>query len=216
MPTIGFLHTAESHVATFGALVSDLDPACATLHAVRPDLLERARLHGLEDEALVEDLRAALRTLGDRGARVVICTCSTLGGLSAQYSADARPVVLRVDRPMAERAVRLGSSIGVVAALESTVATTHALLHDAALAAGTEITLVDALCLDAWARFEEGDREGYDRDVAECVDALDPTVEVVVLAQASMAGAAARVRSRRVVLTSPRTAVETALRIATR
>jgi hypothetical protein len=99
VPTLGFLHTAESHVATFDGLVSDVDPDCMPLRSVRPDLLEGARLDGLDNTAVGEDLHAALAALGDRGAHVVVCTCSTLGGLSEQRAPEARPLVLRVDRP---------------------------------------------------------------------------------------------------------------------
>jgi hypothetical protein len=115
---------------------------------------------------------------------------------------------------MAELAVRSGSRIGLVAALESTFAPTRALLYDAAVAAGKEITLIDAPCFDAWRHFEQGDIAGYQREVAGCVDALDATIEVVVLAQGSMAGAASLVKTDRVVLSSPRTAVEAAFRLA--
>lgn len=214
MSAVGFLHTAESHVETFGALVSDLDPARLHVHVVRPDLLERARLQGLHDETLGDELRGALRDLGERDARVVICTCSTLGGVSEQHGFDAGLDVLRVDRPMAELAVRSGSRIGVVAALESTLSPTRALLYDVALAASKKVTLLDAPCFDAWVRFEEGDIAGYHRDIAGCVDALDAMIEVVVLAQASMAGATALVKTDRVVLSSPRAAVRAALRLA--
>ncbi len=214
MSAIGLLHTAESHVATFGALVSGLDSARVHVHAVRPDLLERARVHGLDDETLGDGIRGALRNLADRDARVVICTCSTLGGVSEQCASEAGVHVLRVDRPMAELAVRSGSRIGLVAALESTFAPTRALLYDAAAAAGKEITLIDAPCFDAWRRFEQGDIAGYHREIAGCVDALDATIEVVVLAQASMAAAADLVESDRAVLSSPHTAVQAALTLA--
>jgi hypothetical protein len=93
------LHTAESHVATFDALVSDVDPDCVPLRSVRPDLLERARLGGLDNTAGGEDPHAALAALGDHGAHVVVCTCSALGGLSQQRAPEARRLALRVDRP---------------------------------------------------------------------------------------------------------------------
>jgi hypothetical protein len=211
---IGFLHTAEGHVETFGALVEEIDPARRHVHAVRPDLLERAQLGGVDDEALSDQLREAVRDVAARDASVVICTCSTLGGMAERCVSDVGVQVLRVDRPMAELAVRSGSRLGVVAALESTLAPTRALLNDAALAAGRNVTVIDAPCFDAWARWELGDIEGYHRDVAACVDALDATIEVVVLAQASMAGAAALVKNGRLVLSSPRAAVQAAFTLA--
>lgn len=201
---------------TFGALVEDIDPARPHVHAVRPDLLERAQLNGVEDDALTEQLGDAIRDVAARDASVVICTCSTLGGAAERCSSDVGVQVLRVDRPMAELAVRSGSRIGVVATLESTLSPTRALLYDAALAAGRDVTLLDAPCFDAWRRFEQGDIEGYHRDVAACVNALDATIDVVVLAQASMAGAATLVKTGSLVLTSPRTAVQAALMLAAR
>jgi hypothetical protein len=209
--TIGFLHTAEGHVETFGVLVEDIDPGRPHVHAVRPDLLERARRPDADDQGLGAQLRESIRDLAARDASIVICTCSTLGGAAERCASDVAGEVLRVDRPMAELAVRSGSRIAVVAALESTVAPTRALLHEVAHAANQKITLVDAPCFDAWSRFEQGDIEGYHHDIARCVDALNPTIEVVVLAQASMAGAESLVRSDRLVLSSPRTAVQAAL-----
>jgi hypothetical protein len=114
---------------------------------------------------------------------------------------------------MAELAVRSGSHIGVVAALQSTLAPTRSLLLDAAREAETEVTLVDGTCLGARRCFEAGDMESYHRAVAACVDALDPHIDTVVLAQASMGSAKAHLTTDRLVLSSPRTAVEAALRL---
>ncbi len=122
-------------------------------------------------------------------------------------------MVLRVDRPMAELAVRDGTRIAVVFALESTLAPTSALLNEVARLTGKEVEIIDAPCLDAWSRFEQGDTAGYHRAVASTVDGLDPSIDVAVLAQASMAGAASLVQSDRTVLSSPRSAVEAAINL---
>ena len=70
-------------------------------------------------------------------------------------------------------------------------------------------------CLAAWDRWEDGDVGGYHRTVAEHVDALDESFDVVVLAQASMLGALAFIDARpgRVVLSSPSSAIQAALAI---
>ena len=39
---VGFLHTAEVHVATFEALARELLPAAGTVHRVDPEALERS------------------------------------------------------------------------------------------------------------------------------------------------------------------------------
>lgn len=126
--TIGFLHTAAVHVATFDRLTHQESAVVATQHVVDETLLDRARAHGIASVAT--DVAARLDELRDRGADVIVCTCSTIGGLAEQVSGDAS--TFRVDRPMARAAVAVavavavtagaaaGSRIGVVAAVEST------------------------------------------------------------------------------------------------
>ncbi|MDG6103181.1 hypothetical protein Daura_16885 [Dactylosporangium aurantiacum] len=171
MPIIGFLHTAEVHVATFRDLLADLAPGAADVHAVDETLLADARAHGVGADVRAR-LAAHVQALADAGARVVVCTCSTLSG-HAETLAAAVPV-LRVDRPMAQAAVAAaaagGGRVAVVAALASTLAPTTALLRECAGDAAVE--LVEAPCLDAWPLFESGDIDGYVRRIAGHVRAV--------------------------------------------
>jgi hypothetical protein len=142
--TVGFLHTADVHVGTFRALVAELAPGIRDMHVVDPVLLAEAGAPGTPARiaARVAELRAA-------GADVVVCTCSTIGGM-----AEALGGVLRVDRPMAEAAVAQGTRIAVVYAVESTLEPTRALLREAGA-----VTITPVPCLDAWALFAGGDLE---------------------------------------------------------
>jgi hypothetical protein len=76
------------------------------------------------------------------------------------------------------------------------------------------------LCSEAWPHFERGDREGYAREIARCIQAspASAVADVIVLAQASMAGAAALLANVKAVkavkapiLSSPRLGLEVAL-----
>ncbi|GAA3909344.1 aspartate/glutamate racemase family protein [Actinoplanes auranticolor] len=203
MTTIGFLHTADVHVATFRALVAERGHH--DLHLVDPTLLADAREHGV-DAALEQRLAERLQELAGRGPDVIVCTCSTLSGYAERIKV-AVPV-LRIDRPMAERAVAVGGRIAVVAAVESTLTPTRELL----LECGAGAELVMAPCLDAWALFEAGDLTGYLRAIAAHVRTLD--ADVIVLAQASMAPAADLLADLPVpVLSSPRAAVDEAIAV---
>jgi hypothetical protein len=224
--TIGFLHTAAVHVSTFADLVRALAPDVDDVHLVDETLLADARRRGLDDELQVR-IATRLDDLSARGCDVVVCTCSTIGGAAEAAGHDVR--VVRVDRPMARAAVAIGGRVAVVAAVESTLAPTRALLleearhqearheearHEEALGAGRAVTLVDAPCLAAWAAFERGDLAAYLDEVAAHVEALvrSDAVEVVVLAQASMAAVADRFAGSAVpVLSSPESAVRFAL-----
>jgi hypothetical protein len=192
---IAFLHTARVHVATFDALLRAQAPDLQARHAVDETLLADAQALGPTDPGLRRRLQAALADLAAGGARQVVCTCSTLGPLVDALAPTGGFETARVDRAMAEHAVRLGPRVLLVAALASTLAPTHALLADAAARLQRPIA-IEALCVDgAWALFLQGDRAGYLSALADAVrrqvaDRPMADADVVVLAQASMADAA--------------------------
>jgi hypothetical protein len=211
MPTIGFLHTADVHVATFDRLVAERAPGTSTVHEVRADLLDAARRHGLADPAIATGIAQSVGVLERRGADVIVCTCSTISGLAERAPEPAHPQVLRIDRPMAAGAVQRARRIAVVAAVESTIEPTMSLLREEAVSAGADVEIESVPCFGAWESFEAGDLDAYHRVIADHVDAIDASYDVVVLAQATMAVAAALVADPMRVRSSPVTAVDAAL-----
>jgi len=209
--TIGFLHTASVHVTTFRRLREELAPGWQDLHVVDEGLLADARRDGLTAE-LAGRVDARLHELADRGADIIVCTCSSLGDHAEGRTADIGVPVLRADRPMAEAAVAAGRRIGVVATVDSTLGPTRALLGDAAARAGREVELVDVRCPEAFARFEAGDLPAYAQMIAQQARAAAPGLDVLVLAQPSAAPAALLLTDLPIpVLASPRTAVSRAI-----
>jgi hypothetical protein len=212
---IAFLHTAAAHPPLFDGLVQSIAPGTATRHVVREELLERARGEGIASPAVARAVAEAARSAG-QGAAVLVCTCSTIGGLAEDAFSGVAPGAcraLRIDRPMAERAVALADRLAVVAALASTVEPTRALLREAAAAADRSVEIETVLCEEAWAHFERGDRQGYLDRIAAAAQRAGALAGVVVLAQVSMAEAAERFDGRTPfrVLTSPRLGVEAAV-----
>ncbi|KAF3468828.1 aspartate/glutamate racemase family protein [Streptomyces sp. Tu 3180] len=198
---LALLHTSPVHVPVFDALRDEDLPGLELRHLVAEDLLDRARQAG--PAAVAEDVRARVREAVDGGARAVLCTCSTIGGVAEAAAAEAGVPVLRVDRPMAAAAVAAGPRVVVLAALESTVRPTVALLEEEARRAGRAVGVRTVLVEGAWARFEAGDPEGYARRVADAADEVTGA-DVIVLAQASMAPAGRLCTTPVPVLSSPR------------
>lgn len=216
VPTIGFLHTADVHVATFRALLREVAPDATDVTVIDADLLAVVRRTGLDD-GLRERLRVRLHELAGWPVDVIVCTCSTLSGEAESLGPVAGVPVLRVDRPMAEVAVADGGRVALVAAVASTLGPTRALLEEAAATAGNNARIVEAPCLDAWALFERGDLHHYLERLAEHVLRLarQGDVDVIVLAQARMAPVALLVPEVTLpVLSSPRLAVEWAAALA--
>jgi hypothetical protein len=210
---IAFLHTSPVHVATFDRLLDSALPDRPRVHLVDESLLADARRHGL-DEALSRRLDARLDQLASGSPAVIVCTCSTIGPLAE--SAAHRCPVIRVDRPMAEAAIAIASraagTVGVAAALESTIAPTLDLLADVATHRATPLLTgrVEAIpCFDAWPAFEHGDMDAYGQAIAGAIRPVADRCAVIVLAQASMAVAQPFLRDVTVpILDSPALLVE--------
>jgi hypothetical protein len=137
--TVGFLHTAQVHVATFESLSRELLRTVRTVHRVDPEALELARQGGTGDRVRAV-VGGHLSELREAGCEVILCTCSTIGEVAEALSGGGFEVI-RIDRPMLRRAVALGQRIGVVAALASTVEPTTRVLAQEAADAGAAISL---------------------------------------------------------------------------
>jgi hypothetical protein len=205
---VGFLHTSAAHVATFDALLAKRAPGVGAVHRVDVALLALAARIGAADPAIADAVAAHVSELATHDVGIVLCTCSTIGAIAEHQGRSRAVPVLRVDRPMARVAVALGEPITIVATMAATVASTKALLREEAGRAGIDPELSVAVTAGAWELFEVGALDAYHRAVARTVDELDPGVRVVVLAQASMAPAAALVSPGPTVLASPLAAVD--------
>src|SRR5690348_13163813 len=138
MADIAFLHTSRAHVAAFDALLKDVAPQLTALHLVREDLLARAQAEGLDDPDLIAGVRSALQSAASQ-SRVVVCSCSTLGGLAEATRASVP--ITRIDRAMADEAVQRGAPVLMVAALQSTLEPTAQLLRSSAERLGRPLAM---------------------------------------------------------------------------
>lgn len=211
MTDITFVHTAEVHVATFGELAAAIAPEMDVQHVVAAHLLREAvRLGGvtaeLGERVCGELLAAATAT------RLVVCTCSTLGPWAEVAARRSSTPITRIDRAMAEKAVESGARVLVAACLQTTLAPTTDLVRAVARQRRRDVEVDVLLLPEAWAHFERGDRDAYLDAIAAALTRAAGGADVILLAQASMAGAVARCGDLGVpVLSSPRLGVEAAV-----
>jgi len=139
----------------------------------------------------------------------VLCTCSTIGPIAEAAGA------LRIDWPMMQAAVRADGPVLLVYCLESTLKPSLALLQRAMSEKGAQHEIT-CLCLSQhWFLFEAGKIDQFAIAISASVDdalSRNPNIVAVVLAQASMAGAAKKLRHlRAAVLSSPKLALKAIL-----
>lgn len=209
--TLCFLHTAAQHVPTFEALVQARRPGLRMRHVVMPELLAEAQAGGADSPALVARVQDAMRAAATLDAApLVVCTCSSIGGAAEHTDTGGRFVAQRIDRAMADLAVDTGPRVLIAAALQSTLAPTLALLQQSAQALQRPLAAQNLWIGDAWAYFLAGDTQAYAAAIAAAL--CGAQADVVVLAQASMAPAAALLADLGPpVLSSPALGVERAL-----
>ena len=182
MPRIlTFFHTALVHGDTFDALRDRIAPGVAMHHNIRTSWLVRAR-NGIDTD-LADEIRREIS-----GARQpAICTCTTIGPLAEAAGA------IRIDQPMMRAAAETGGSVLMVYCLESTLQPSRELLETAMLRAGNRATIELLPLTGLWPLFETGETDAFARAIAEAVRdrvSQHPGIGCIVLAQASMAGAA--------------------------
>lgn len=209
MRRLGLIHTVSGLAPTFADLADELLPGAERTVIVDELLLKETVRDGKVGLTTIERLRGHIEALAAYGVDGVLVTCSSIGAVVDALAVDAEVPVYRVDRPMAERAVSIGSTVGVLATLPTTLTPTTALVEESARARGREIEVVSRLCEGAFAALGRGDAERHDAIVADQLDRLAEAADVVVLAQASMARiAAGRATPGTPILSSPRLAVE--------
>ncbi len=208
--TLALLHTSHVLIPMFSELCEQMIPDVAIFHLVDESLIKNTvAAQGLA-KTTVRRLLALIQNAREGGADAVLVTCSSVGPAVPVAREVFDFPVLRVDEAMAEEAVRLGVRVGVLATLATTLAPTVALLRQTAAAQSRHIDVVPCLCDGAFDAVIAGDNETHDHIVTAALVRLIDTVDVVVLAQASMAGVAERIpRDARAkpVLSSPRLAI---------
>ena len=187
MPKLAILHTTPVTVEPLKALAAELLPGAEVVNFVDDSVLPQLAANGGDVQEVEPRLVQYGRFAEEVGADIILSACSSVGAVAAAVQRAVHIPVVRIDEAMAEAAVRRGSSIGVAATLQTTLAPTLALLQAKAEESGKEVKLEPICVTAAYERLIKGDRAGHDAVLAEALTNLAQGVDVVVLAQASMA-----------------------------
>ncbi|MBK8047883.1 MAG: Asp/Glu/hydantoin racemase [Anaerolineales bacterium] len=181
------LHTVPPLIEVFRGLSTLHLPDVQVFHILDEPLLEHVRQQGGIGGGDIVRIASHVEEATAIGAQALLVTCSTVSPGVDSVRAQARIPVLKIDEAMIAKAVQLGDRIGVVATNRTTLAPTELRLRQVAAAAGTPIDVSALLVEGALPALLHGDAQLHDQLVAAGVQALAPTVDVIVLAQASMA-----------------------------
>lgn len=185
--TLALIHTSPVLVPTFNDLAAKLLDGIRVFHMVDESLIKNTIRSGRLEKGTMRRLLHHIEAAEQAGADAVLVTCSSIGpAVNASRPLFDMPV-MRIDEPMARQAVRTGRRIGVLATLGTTLEPTVQLIRDTAVQMNEPVEVVSKLCAGAFEAVVSGDTATHDRMVAEGLAELVKQVDVVVLAQASMA-----------------------------
>lgn len=209
-PTLALIHTSPTLAPTFAELCRRHLPEVKIFHMVDESLIQDTVRAGSLRKTTIRRLIGQIASAEAAGAATVLVTCSSIGpGVTLAQQLFDIPV-LRIDDAMAEAAVRQARTIGVLATLRTTLDPTTALLRRKAAEAGRAVELVECLCEDAFPALLAGDTATHDRLVRQGLLEDLKAVDLIVLAQASMARVVATLAPGELcapVLSSPELAV---------
>ena len=185
--TLALIHTSATLVPVFAQLCKAKLPAVDTFNIVDDSLVRAIGAKGGLTADIARRVESYITSAEAGGADYILVTCSSIGeAVEASAPFSAVPV-LRVDQPMADQAVHRGRRIGVIATLPTTLNPTSDLVRRRAAVAGKTIELSSVLVEGAFDALMSGDTATHDSLVAAALHTLSSNVDVILLAQASMA-----------------------------
>lgn len=188
------------------------------------ELLPGVQVHQIIDDSLIREVNASggptpgvrrrmyayFQQAESLGVDLILNQCSSVGEVVDQIAPFLDTPVLKIDMPMARRAVSLGTRIGVIATVATTLGPSVRLIEQAAREAGAGVSIDPHLVRDAMMTLiERGDVKAHNAMVRGEVLRAAETNDVIVLAQGSMTVLLPELQDiQKPVLSSPRLAIE--------
>ena len=208
-PKIGFVHTGVPIGMLLKKMMSESMPDIPNFHIVDDSLIQDLLQTGEFTPSILKRLSAQISMAEEAGADIIMVTCSSIApGVDFARKLVDVPV-MKIDEPMAEKAVAAADTVGVLATAKTTLVPSVDLINQVAEKKGKSVKVKSKLISEAFDFFLQGDMENHDRLVKEAGVELAQQTDVLVLAQASMSHLADEIEkaSGTPTLTSPQIAV---------
>jgi Asp/Glu/hydantoin racemase len=194
----------------FKNLFKELIPDVEVIDFVDSHILADVRRVGKVQNSHIRRMCHLAQAAEDAGVDLIFSACSSLGPSMDIARGLVNVPIVKIDDAMTRRAVELGSIIGVMATVPTTLQPTVDLIQQWATVACKPVKVIQHLCEGAFDILMSGDRDRHDQMVLEGALQLAPQVHLIVLAQASMSRLAPMLSEKtgKEVLSSPRLAAE--------
>jgi aspartate/glutamate racemase len=212
--TVVIINTNTMTLDMLNSLCAQMLPDVRLVNIVDDSLLSEARENGITP-AILSKMSMYVQCAEKSGADIIINQCSSVGEAVDILRKMITVPYMKIDEPMAKKAVEIGGNIAVIGTVSSTLEPSCRLIEKTAEKLGKEVKVKPVL-LDGVVDLlstEEGKKK-HDEIVCNEVYKQAEDNDVVVLAQASMHRIKEKLKITKVpVLSSPETAFEAVKKI---
>ncbi len=186
-PLIGLIHSTRLVVQPVHDVVASNCPDVDIINIVDEGILRVLFAQGEIDDKIIDWLRRMVESAVGTGADIAVLSCSSLSPAVNAVRESVSIPFLKIDEPMAEQAVRTADRIGLIATNHTTPKPSTMLIEEVAKNLGKKVEILPRVHEDAFQKLNKGDIDGHDDVVIQAVKDLLKEVDVVLLAQISIA-----------------------------
>ncbi|MFP5112888.1 aspartate/glutamate racemase family protein [Bacillaceae bacterium C204] len=184
---LAIIHTTPVTIEPLKELAAKMIGDCEIINLVDDSILPQLSKNGGNIQEIAHRWESYAKVAEQLGADCILNACSSIGELVSSIQPKVSTPIVRIDEAMAEFAIDSAAKIGVAATLETTLEPTLALLKQKALEKNKQVEFEPILVASAYQKLIANDKDGHDLDLSIALRALAKKVDLVVLAQASMA-----------------------------
>jgi thiamine pyrophosphate-dependent acetolactate synthase large subunit-like protein len=184
---LAIIHTTPVTIEPLKDLANKMIGECEIINLVDDSILPQLGKNGGNVQEIADRWEGYAKVAEQLGADCILNACSSIGELVAFTQPKIATPIIRIDDAMAEFAINSAEKIGVAATLETTLKPTLELLKQKAAQKQKKVEFEPILVSSAYQKLIANDKEGHDLDLSVALRKLAKKVDIVVLAQASMA-----------------------------
>ena len=183
---VAVIHTSLVSMEDIKRFFGQIIPEAQLMHIVDDSLLEEVKSVGHITPFIIQRMCCYYQIADRSGVDLIFNQCSSVGEAADIAAQTISTPVLKVDEPMAQKAVDLGKKIALIATVESTVGPSSRLIEKQARKSGKEIELKTYLVKGALEVLMSKGADQHNQMVISTVEEAAKTSDVIVLAQGSM------------------------------
>jgi Asp/Glu/hydantoin racemase len=186
--TVAMIHAVLPAIPPISEMLARELPGTRVINLLDEGLLAELERYGATSERPIKRLSMLVELGLDAGADAILVTCTAYTPLVDEVRSQhpSKPII-SVDRAMVEEAVRIANRIGIIATVPAGLKQQQQLILQAAEAVNKRVTLVTSLHPEAFDALAGGKPDVHDDILLTALPGLARQVEVVLLAQVSMA-----------------------------